>query len=174
MTPATAQGRGRRRQAHAPRAAFRVVAEEGRRKRARDEEIVAIVIKILLREGTVATQARLARLANRELAKRGHHVTGERVRVLAARSGLVSLAIRARTDGPAGELRTCPVCRSKLERTENRTLTGKAAATGYKCTRCPWWTGRELRVPSRYVFQARVARGEADEEQLSFLARKGA
>ena len=140
-------------------------------KRARDEEVVALVVKVILREGTVATQKALAQLVNDELA-RGTHVTPERVRVLAARSGLVGLAIRARIDGPTGELKQCPVCRSKLKRTENRTLTGKSAATGYKCTRCTWWTGRDLRIPHHYTFSARVQRAARDGAQLAFTGAR--
>lgn len=156
-------------------------------KRVRDEEVVGLVVKVILREGTVATQKALAELVNDELDRgagrsgpssapgraRGHdggvHVTAQRVRVLAARSGLVGLQIRARLDGPVGELKECPVCHSKLKRTENRTLTGRSAATGYKCTRCPWWTGRELRVPHHYTFSARVQRAREHDGQLSFV-----
>lgn len=130
------------------------------RKRARDEEVVAVLVKVMLDEGTVASQTRLAQLVNRQLSKRGMRVTGERVRVLAVKSGLVGVTMRARTDGPTPELERCPVCRSKLKRTANRTLAGATTPTGYKCTTCPWWTGRDLRVPSHYVFQARVGRGE--------------
>lgn len=138
-------------------------------KRSRDEEVVATVVRVILREGTVATQTALAALVNEEL-PREKRVTPERVRVLAARSGLVGLQIRARLDGPVGDLKECPVCRSKLKRTENRTLTGKSAATGYKCTRCPWWTGRELRIPHHYTFSARVQRSQKHESgQLSFV-----
>jgi len=150
--------------------------ERAQRHRARDEQVVAVVVQVILREGTVATQTRLAKLVNKELAKRdpkSYHVTPARVRMLAARSGLVGLAIRARLDGPVREMRSCPVCGSKLKRTENRTLTGKSAATGYRCTRCPWWTGaRELRVPHHYTFHARVSRGEHDDAQLSFVGRE--
>lgn len=147
-----------------------------RRKRARDEEIVGVVVKVILDEGTVSSQKMLAQLVNRQLKKRGMHVTGERVRVLAVKSGLVGVTIRARVDGPTPEMERCPVCRSKLRRTASKTLASfeepaagrgsrQAAGagttqTGYKCTRCPWWTGRELRVPQHYVFQARVARTE--------------
>lgn len=137
-------------------------------KRARDEEVVGVVVKVILREGTIATQRALSRLVNDELG-RGARVTPERVRVLAARSGLVGLQIRARLDGPTGELQECPVCRSRLKRTENRTLTGKSTATGYKCTRCPWWTGRELRIPHHYTFSARVQRTRQAGGQLSFV-----
>lgn len=147
--------------------ALRPCVPPEKRKRTTDAELVAVVVKVILDEGTVASQKRLAQLVNRALAKRGHHVTGERVRVLAVKSGLVSLQIRARVDGPTPELERCPVCRSRLRRTANRTLTGTTTPTGYKCTRCPWWTGRDLRVPQHYVFQARVSRSE--KGQVSFL-----
>lgn len=134
------------------------------KRRAKDEEVVATLVKVILEEGTVASQKRLAQLVNRQLAKRTsgprYNVGGERVRVLAVKSGLVSVAMRVRVDGPTPELERCPVCRSKLKRTANRTLTGATAQTGYKCSKCPWWTGRELRIPNHYVFQARVSRTE--------------
>lgn len=139
------------------------------RKRAKDEEIVAILVKVILEEGTVASQTRLAQLVNRQLARRHMAVTGERLRVLAVKSGLVSLAIRARIDGETPEMERCPVCRARLKRTANRTLTGATTSTGYKCSRCPWWTGRELRIPQHYTFQARVARSDSRRGQLSFV-----
>lgn len=144
------------------------MADAKSRKRVRDEEIVATVVQVILDEGTVASQTRLAQLVNRQLGKRGSKVTPERVRVLAVRSGLIGITIRTRHDGNAGEMETCPVCRSKLKRTSNRTLTGHTTQTGYKCTRCPWWTGRELRVPHHYTFTARVKRGQKTG-QLNFL-----
>ena len=137
-------------------------------RRVRDEEVVATLVRVILEEGTVASQTRLAELVNAELGA-GRHVTPERVRVLAVRSGLVALGIRTRLQGEAGTLERCPVCRSKLRRTSNRTLTGTTASTGYKCTRCPWWTGREMRVPQHYVFAARVARADGRKGQLSFV-----
>lgn len=137
-------------------------------RRVRDEEVVATLVKVILEEGTVASQTRLARLVNEQLGG-GRHVTAERIRVLAVKSGLVSLGIRTRVQGETGELERCPVCRGKLRRTSNRTLTGATASTGYKCTRCPWWTGREMRVPQHYVFAARVARAEGRRGQLAFV-----
>lgn len=140
-----------------------------KRKRARDEEIVATVVKVILDEGTVSSQKLLAQLVNRPLKKRGMHVTGERIRVLAVKSGLVGVTIRARVDGPTPEMDRCPVCHSKLRRTANRTLTGTTTQTGYRCARCPWWTGRDLRIPVHYVFQARVTR--AEKGQITFATR---
>ena len=139
------------------------------RPRARDEEVVAVVVQVILREGTVSSQTRLAELVNDELS-RGLRVTPERVRVLAVRSGLVGVSIRARTNGPApDDLKACPVCRSKVRKTVSRTLTGGTASTGWRCTRCPWWTGRDLRVPSHYTFHAKVSRG--GKGQVTFLTK---
>ena len=140
---------------------------EPARKRAKDEEVVAVLVKVILDEGTVASQKRLAELVNRQLARRGMHVTGERVRMLAVKSGLVALQIRVRVDGETPEMERCPVCRSRLRRTANKTLSGGTAQTGYRCTRCPWWTGRDLRVPQHYVFQARVTRSEKGQVQFA-------
>lgn len=141
------------------------------RKRARDEEIVALLVKVILDEGTIAGQTTLAHHVNRLLARRGMRVTAERVRVLAIKSGLVRINIRTRLDGPTPEMERCPVCRSRLRRTANKTLTGTTTPTGYRCTRCPWWTGRELRIPQHYVFQARVARTE--KGQMTFQGLQG-
>jgi len=149
------------------------VAEPAPRKRAKDEEVVAVLVKVILDEGTVASQKRLAELVNRQLARRGMHVTGERVRVLAVRSGLVSIQIRVRVDGDTPEMERCPVCRSRLKRTANRTLAGGTAQTGYKCSRCPWWTGRDLRIPQHYVFQSRVTRTEKGQVQFAHRGRGG-
>lgn len=136
----------------------------------RDEELIAVLVKVILDEGTVSSQKRLAQLVNSQLRRRKAHVTGERLRVLAIKSGLVGVAIRARVDGETPHLERCPVCRTKLKRTSNRTLAGGTASTGYRCTRCPWWTGRDLRIPQHYTFSAKVARAEAgDEGQLSFV-----
>lgn len=135
----------------------------------RDEEIVATVVQVILREGTVSSQTRLAELVNDEL-PRASHVTAARVRVLAVRSGLVGVAIRARTDGPApADLKACPVCRSKVKKTVSQTLMGGTTSTGWRCTKCPWWTGRDLRVPQHYTFSAKVSRGE--KGQLRFLGK---
>lgn len=140
------------------------------RKRLRDEEVVAALVQVILEEGTVASQTRLAQLVNHRLARRGARVTAARARVLAIRSGLVALQIRTRSGGDTPDLAACPVCGARLRKTVNRTLTGATASTGYRCSRCPWWTGREMRIPQHYVFQARVTRGDRDP-QTTFVPR---
>ncbi len=126
-------------------------------------------MKVILREGQVPSQRRLAELVARALhaIDSSYRVGENRVRVLALRSGLVGVAIHARRDGAAPRVDACPVCGSPVVRTANRTLTGGHASTGYRCTRCPWWTGRDYRVPQRYTFFPLVEKHEA-AHQVTF------
>jgi uncharacterized protein with PIN domain len=117
-----------------------------------DEEVVAAIVKVMLREGQVTSQRRLRDLVQQALRDASYRVGEDRVRSLALRSGLVGVAIHARHDGDTPRLDACPVCGNPLHRTSNRTLAGGNVQTGYKCTRCPWWTGRDYRVPQRYSF----------------------
>lgn len=134
-----------------------------------DEDVVAAALRAVLRAGTVDSQRKLGEMVEAELRRRDRHyrVSDERVRVLALRSGLVGVHVHAHPSGPTPRLERCPVCESDLVRTSNRTLAGGATATGYRCARCPWWTGREYRVPSRYVFFPLVERAPRSP-QLSF------
>jgi uncharacterized protein with PIN domain len=131
-----------------------------------DEEVLAATVKVVLAEGTVASQRRLSELVRKELKRRDaeFRVGEARVRALAVRSGVVAVTIHARKVGDGREVERCPVCGAKLRRTSNATLTGSSTPVGYRCTRCPWWTGRELRMPARYAFTAKVERRGKDAQ----------
>lgn len=136
-----------------------------------DEEVVAAVVRVILREGQVPSQRRLTHLVQRALQSIDpkYRVGEPRVRLLALRSGLVGVTVHARHDGDTPRLEACPVCGNALTRTSNRTLSGGQAQTGYKCTRCPWWTGRDYRVPMRYAFFPLLDKRPAPRgEQLTF------
>lgn len=124
----------------------------------RDEEVLAATLQVLADRVHVVTQRRLAELVEAKLQERNRDyvVSGERVRVLAVRSGAIELTVEVREDGPTPTLDRCPVCESELERRMNRTLEGDEVATGYRCTWCPWWTGPTLRVPRRYAFTSHL------------------
>ncbi|MHB8586498.1 MAG: hypothetical protein ACYDDF_11790 [Thermoplasmatota archaeon] len=146
------------------------------RKIPHDEEIVAAATKVLLEEETIATETAFRALVVHELRRRSPaaSLTGRRLRRLALRSGLVRLHIRVRVDGPTPALGTCLVCGGELRRIGNRTLSGSTAHTGYRCSRCPWWTGREFRIPAGYSFSARLARGgRSNRGQTRFTAMAG-
>lgn len=144
-------------------------APRPQRKRAKDEDILAVVLKVILQEGTISSQRRLSELVNQKLRRKNMRVTGPRVRTIAIRSGLIGVNMRIRHDGETPDLDACPVCQTRLKRTGNRTLTGGTAKTGYKCPRCPWWTGRDLRIPQHYTFYSKVARADEEEGQLAFV-----
>lgn len=142
-----------------------------------DEEVVAAVVRVILREGHVSSQRRLAELVSAALRRRNpHYRVGEaRVRTLAVRSGLVGVTIHARHEGPdARRLDACPVCGSAVRRRANRTLAGGETRTGYRCSRCPWWTGRDFRGAGRYAFFPLLERGGSggDEDQLTWRAAR--
>jgi hypothetical protein len=125
--------------------------------RLRDEEIVAALASVFARYERVETQHRLRRLVAEELAKRrdAAKVSGPRVRLLAIRSGLVRMETRTKTSDGIERLEACPVCRARLRRVRNRTLRGGVVLVGLRCVQCGYKTGRELEVPTRYVFHRR-------------------
>ena len=47
----------------------------------------------------------------------------------------------------------CPVCGEPMKKIENMTLDGRKITTGFRCTFCAYWTGKLLRVPTRYIFK---------------------
>lgn len=122
-----------------------------------DEEVLGALTRVLAREGTVETQRRLrdAVLAELHLLDADYSVTGERVRTLAVRSRYVDLEIEAGTtdrDPP----KACPVCGGAFRTVKNRTLEGKVVTIQWRCTRCPYRTGEDRRVPLRYTFHAKA------------------
>jgi hypothetical protein len=139
--------------------------KEPRYRRPSDEQVLGAAMKVLIRKGTVGSQRELASLVVRELRKTDplFTVSPERVRALVVRSGTVAAEIRTRNTGPTPELAKCPVCGGKLQRRANRTLTGATTPLGYRCTKCPWWTGRDMREPHRYAFYSRFETGNGKQ-----------
>lgn len=129
-----------------------------------DEEVLGALTRVLSRERTVETQHRLrdAVLAELHLLDASYRVSGERVRQLAVRSRYVELEIETGVtdEDPPG---ACPVCGGEFQSVRNRTLDGKTVTIQWRCTRCPYRTGEDRRVPLRYVFHAKgeAAQGEA-------------
>ena len=123
-----------------------------------DAEVIDAIVKVLKRRGTVESQAELRKLVMVHLLRinRNYRVSGRRMRILAISSGKVSLEIHYRSTGKDVEnMEICPVCGSKMRKIENLTLDGGRVTIGFRCTRCPYWTGKRLRMPIRYVFHLR-------------------
>lgn len=128
-----------------------------------DEEVLGAVTRVLAREGTVTSQRELRERVLDELAllDDDYAVSGERLRVLAVRSRYVDLEIRlgvSDRDPPDA----CPVCEGSFETVRNETLDDEVVTIGWTCTRCPYWTGQERRVPLRYTFHGKKGRDGAE------------
>jgi hypothetical protein len=118
-------------------------------------ELLADAIKAVLdRHPMVGSQRRLTILVLRELRKMdpGYTASEERIRKVAIDHGLAKLEIHAREGEEKSRYSRCPVCDSKMRRVRNETIFGGTVTLGYKCTKCPYWTGMRKRIPIRYVF----------------------
>ena len=84
-----------------------------------------------------------------------YHVSGPRIRKLAIISGIANVEVHTRGNGKKWKGTKCPVCGSKLKESKNMTVYGDTVTLGYVCPRCTYCTGRERRMPSRYIFTRR-------------------
>ncbi len=121
-----------------------------------EEEVKRIILKILHMRGVVESQAELHREVMKHLERKNknYRLSGRRMRIIALNSGHVGIEIRYRlTDKEVESFEICPVCGSKMVKISNSTLDGSRVIIGFRCTGCPYWTGKRLRVPVRYVFR---------------------
>jgi len=118
-------------------------------------EVLAEVIREVLRgRPTVSSQRKLTELVLRKLKEIDADYTAseERIRRVAIDSGVAKIEIHCREGEERSRQSRCPVCCSKMRRIRNETIFGGTVTLGYKCTRCPYWTGLKRRIPVRYVF----------------------
>ncbi len=123
-----------------------------------EEEVIQIILKILKRRGSVESQRELHEEVMKHLLRinSNYRLTPRRMRVIAINSGKIRLEIRYKMmDKSVEEISVCPVCGGKMVRIENATLDGQRVIIGFKCLNCPYWTGKKLRMPVRYIFRYR-------------------
>ncbi len=121
-----------------------------------DEEVLAALREVLGTRRVVNSQRELKALLQRQLGATGDkRVSGPRARLLAMRSGLIELQVHCREMDGVRSLFVCPVCGHRLKRLRNMTVFGGSVTIGYRCTKCPYWSGMKRRVPTRYVFTRR-------------------
>jgi hypothetical protein len=113
--------------------------------------------RVMASAGTVGSQTKLLEMVNNELAKGDalYRVGPQRLRRICATSGFCAMEVRARKDSAPDASNECPVCAGSLQRVKNKTLFGGTVTLQYRCARCPYWTGKERRVPTRYLFTLR-------------------
>lgn len=119
------------------------------------EDLLAEVIReVLTRRPMVVSQRKLTQMVLKELKTYDEQYTAteERIRKVAIDSGSAKIEIHCREGEERSRYSKCPVCTSKMRRIRNETIFGGTVTLGYKCNKCPYWTGLKRRIPIRYVF----------------------
>lgn len=121
------------------------------------EKIRDVIRRVLTRTRGLGSLRELTDLVAEELQEEDprYRVGPERVRRVASRMNAVRTTIHTRRSENVALREVCPVCGGRLRAVRNKTLTGKDVALEVRCTACPYWTGRERRVPVRYAFHLR-------------------
>src|SRR5687767_7871755 len=88
-------------------------------------------------------------------------VTPARVRRVLATQPFVRLELRARKGPKEKVLTRCPVCGTRLERVKNQTLFGGEVTLTLRCPACGYWTGKDKRIPTLYIFHYEPNPGKA-------------
>jgi hypothetical protein len=89
-------------------------------------------------------------------------VTPERVRRVIATKAFVRLELRSRKGPKEKVLTKCPVCSTRLVRVKNQTLFGGEVTLTLRCPACSYWTGKDKRIPTLYIFHYQVSGKTAD------------
>ncbi len=121
-----------------------------------EKDVGKIIVKVLKVRGVIESQSELNREVLKHLKRlnKNFKLTPKRMRRIALKTSKVKIEIRCKlTDKIVEDMKVCPVCGGKMEKITNATLEGKKIAIGFKCRVCPYWTGKNLRVPIRYTFR---------------------
>ncbi len=116
--------------------------------------LVDVIKEVVKKHLTVSSQRKLTELVLRRLKDidKEYAASEERIRRVAIDSGVAKIEIHCREGEEKSRYSRCPVCGSKMVRIRNETVFGGTVTLGYKCTKCPYWTGLRRRIPIRYVF----------------------
>ena len=110
--------------------------------------------RIIREQQSIPSQRRFTELVLEDLKKKNpeYKVGEERVRRMAILRNLARVTIQYRETREPSRKRRCPVCSSPTEELHNLTLEDQLVELGFRCTKCPFWTGPRKRVPVRYIF----------------------
>jgi hypothetical protein len=114
----------------------------------------------------VVSQQKLTAMVLKKLREKDpeYTATEERVRKLAIDRNLAKIEIHTREADERSRHGRCPVCSSKMRRIQNETVFGGTVTLGHKCTKCPYWTGMNRRIPICYVFYGDYYRRPSHKE----------
>ena len=122
-----------------------------------EQEVIDAIQRAMARDRIVRSQTELKAMVIEELKAMdpGFTITGDRLRKVAMEKVGLTVEIQGREVEGHKAISKCPVCRSPLKATKNVTIYGGTVTLGFKCTKCPYWTGKKRRVPTRYTFYLR-------------------
>lgn len=118
--------------------------------------VVEAISEVIRDKQVVDSQRLLTELVHKELKKRDSDYTASEVRIrkAAVLKAPVKLHIHYRETNETSTKGPCPVCGSETRQIRNKTLFDGKVDLGFRCTKCPFWTGQLKRVPVRYIFNA--------------------
>jgi uncharacterized protein with PIN domain len=119
-----------------------------------DSDIRNALETVLKKLNVVDSQNKLKSLVTEELNKKEDKfgVTGSRIRNIAISSNFVKVEIHSREGNQNRPITKCPVCRGSLKHVKNLTIWGGEVTIKLKCVKCNYWTGKNKRIPTRYIF----------------------
>ncbi|OPY33110.1 MAG: hypothetical protein A4E32_00783 [Methanomassiliicoccales archaeon PtaU1.Bin124] len=112
------------------------------------------ITEVIKEKGMVISQRRFSELVLKKLKDKDPEFSAseERIRRTAIFRNLARIQINYRETKDEARNGKCPVCGSETKEIHNQTLLGEDVKLGFKCVRCPYWTGPNRRVPVRYTF----------------------
>jgi len=110
--------------------------------------------RVIREQQSIPSQRRFTELVLEDLKRKNpDYKVGEvRMRKMALHRNLAKVTIMYRETKEPSRKGRCPVCTSPTEELHNLTLDDRKVELGFKCTKCPFWTGPRKRVPVRYTF----------------------
>ena len=110
--------------------------------------------RVIREQQSIPSQRRFTELVLEDLKRKNpDYKVGEvRMRKMALHRNLAKVTIQYRETKEPSRKGRCPVCTSPTEELHNLTLDDRRVELGFKCTKCPYWTGPRKRVPVRYTF----------------------
>lgn len=120
--------------------------------------LVEAISEVIREKQTVDSQRMLTELVQKALKKRDSDYTASEIRIrkAAVLRTPVKLHIHYRETTENSTKGKCPVCGSETAQIKNKTLFDEKVDIGFRCTKCPYWTGQLKRVPVRYIFNALI------------------
>ncbi|HSV42655.1 MAG TPA: hypothetical protein VLH13_04510 [Methanomassiliicoccales archaeon] len=112
------------------------------------------ITEVIKEKRSVVSQRRLTEHVRKKLKQIDpeYSASEERIRRVAIFRNLAKLHIHYRETRDPSVRASCPVCGSETKEIQNQTLAGELVRLGFKCSKCPFWTGPSRRIPVKYVF----------------------